>query len=145
MSRQPETDIDWAPGNSTLVALLAVAAAGALIASWGFLHARDAAQFTHPGAKAALQLWAALIGVWAGYGLADGVVMTRWSWQLPKTFQPRTPRISVFWWGLATALALAMVSWLYLGLPVVTAAGRPVHLFAGCPARGHKGQPACRS
>jgi hypothetical protein len=126
-----DTYIDRAPGNWTLVALLAVATAGALIGNSIILHARDAAQFTHPDTETALQLWAALIGIWSGYGLAAGVIMTVWSWQLLKTFQPRVPRMSAFRWALATVLVLLIVSVLDAGLPAVTVAGRPVHLFVG--------------
>jgi hypothetical protein len=126
-----EIYIDRTPGNWTLVSLLAVAAAGALIGHSIALQPRDAAQFTHPDTKAALQLWAALIGIWSGYGLAAGVIMTRWSWQLLRTFQPRVPRMSALRWALATVLVLLMVSWLDAWLPGATVAGRNVHLFFG--------------
>jgi hypothetical protein len=124
------TYIDRAPGNWALVALLAVAAGGALIGQWVILQAPDATRFTADNIKAALQLWAALIGILSGFGLAAGVIMTRWSWQLLKTFQPRVPRMSAFRWAVATVLVLLMVSWLDTGLPAVTVAGRHVHLFA---------------
>jgi hypothetical protein len=126
-----EMYIDRAPGNWALVALLAVAAAGALIGRLIILYAPDAAQFTHPDTKAALQLWAALIGFLCGYGLAAGAVMALWLWQLLKTFQPRVPRMSAFRWALATVLVLLIVTWLDAGLPAVTVAGKPVQLFVG--------------
>jgi len=123
--------IDRAPGNWTLVALLAVAAAGALIGRLIILKAPDARQFT-PDRKAAvqaLQLWAALIGILSGSGLAAGVLMARWSWQLLRTFQPRVPGMSAVRWALATVLVLLTVNWLDTGLPAGTVAGQHVHLF----------------
>jgi hypothetical protein len=124
-----EIHIDRAPGNWALVALLAVAAAGALIGRWVILQAPDAAQLTTPDKKAALQLWAALIEILSGFGLAAGAVMTLWSWQLVKIFQPRVPRMSAFRWAVATVLVLLIVFWLEAKFPAAMAAGTPVHLF----------------
>jgi hypothetical protein len=123
-----EIYIDRAPGSWALVALLSMATAGALIGRSIILHAPDAARFVQDN-KPALQLWAGLIGFLCGYGLAAGAVMTLWSWQLQKIFQPRVPRMSAFRWALAAALALLIVSWLDAGIPAGMVAGRPVHLF----------------
>jgi hypothetical protein len=125
-----EIYINRAPGSWALVALLAVATAGALIGRSIILHAPDAARVTL-NSRAALQLWAALIGFLCGYGLAAGVVMTLWSWQLLKTFQPRVPRMSAFRWFLATVLVLLTVYLLSAGIPAGMVAGRPVHPFSG--------------
>jgi hypothetical protein len=127
-----DVHIDRAPGNWALVALLAVAAAGALIGRSIILKAPDARLFT-PDDKAALQalqLWAALIGILSGSGLAAGVLMARWSWQLLRTFQPKVPRMSAARWALATALVLLTVNWLDAGLPAGTVPGQHFHLFA---------------
>jgi hypothetical protein len=123
-----ETHINRAPGNWALVALLALATAGALIGRSIILYAPDAARVPLNN-KAALQLWAALIGFLCGYGLAAGAVMTLWSWQLLKTFQPRVPRMSAFRWALATVLVLLTVYLLGAGIPAGMVAGRPVHSF----------------
>jgi len=66
-----ETYIDRTPGSWTLVALLSMATAGALAGRSIILHAPDAARFVQDN-KAALQLWAGLIGFLCGYGLAAG-------------------------------------------------------------------------
>jgi hypothetical protein len=126
-----DVHIDRAPGNWALVALLAVAALGALIGRWIILKAPDARQFTpdNKAAPQALQLWAALIGILSGSGLAAGVLMARWSWQLLRTFRPKVPRMSAARWALATALVLLTVNWLQAGLPAGTVPGQHVHLF----------------
>jgi hypothetical protein len=126
-----ETYLDRAPGNWALVALLAVAAAGTLIGYWAILWAPEARRLTADNVKAALRLWAELIGILSGFGLAAGVIMTLWSWQLLKTFQPRVPRMSAFRWALATVLVLLMVGWLDTLLPAALVGGKPVHLFHG--------------
>jgi hypothetical protein len=123
-----EIYIDRAPGNWTLVALLAMATAGALIGHSIILNASDAAQFVQDS-KAALKLWAGLIALLCGYGLAAGAVMTLWSWQVLKLFQPRIPRMSAFRWALAAALVLLIASWLETQIPAGMVAGRPVQLF----------------
>lgn len=125
------TYLDQAPGNWALVALLAVAAAGTLIGYWAILWAPEARRLTAGNVKAALRLWAELIGIFSGFGLAAGVIMTVWSWQLLKTFQPRVPRMSAFRWAVATVLVLLMAFWLDTRLPAALVGGKPVHLFTG--------------
>lgn len=128
-----ETYIDRAPGNWALVALLAVAAAGTLIGYWAIWRAPEATRLiaNNIKIKPALQLWAVLIGILSGFGLAAGVIMTLWSWQLLKTFQPGVPRMSAFRWAVATVLVLLMVFWLDTRLPAAMVGGKPVHLFHG--------------
>jgi hypothetical protein len=126
-----ETYLDRAPGNWALVALLAVAAAGTLIGYWAILWAPEARRLTAGNVNVALRLWAELIGVLSGFGLAAGVIMTLWSWQLLKTFQPRVPRMSAFRWAVATVLVLLMAFWLDTRLPAAMVGGKPVHLFSG--------------
>lgn len=126
-----ETYLDRAPGNWALVGLLAVAAAGTLIGYWAILWAPEARRLTAGDAEVALRLWAELIGVLSGFGLAAGVIMTLWSWQLLKTFQPRVPRMSAVRWAVATVLVLLMAFWLDTRLPAAMVDGKPVHLFSG--------------
>lgn len=126
-----ETYLDRAPGNWALVGLLAVAAAGTLIGYWAILWAPEARRFTAGNVEVALRLWAELIGVLSGFGLAAGVIMTLWSWQLLKTFQPRVPLMSALRWAVATVLVLLMAFWLDTRLPAAMVDGKPVHLFSG--------------
>jgi hypothetical protein len=103
-----ETYLYQAPGNWALVAPLAVAAAGTLIGYWAILWAPEARRLTADNVKVALRLWTELIGILSGFGLAAGVIMTLWSWQLLKAFQPRVPRRTAFRWAVATVLVLLM-------------------------------------
>jgi hypothetical protein len=125
------TYLDRAPGNWALVVLLAVAAAGTLIGYWVIWRAPEATRLTADNVKVALRLWAVFIGILSGFGLAAGVIMTVWSWQLLKTFQPRVPRMSAFRWAVATVLVLLLVFWLDTRLPAAVVGGQPVHLFHG--------------
>lgn len=117
---------DDSPGTWALVILLAVATLGALLGNLLILHAPDAARFTSAN-KAALELWAGLIGLLCGYGLAAMVVMTRWSWQLLKTFRPGTPWLSAAGWLLAACLTLVVIAQLTARIPAGSVNGRPVH------------------
>ncbi len=126
-----EAQVDGAPNSWTLVALLLVAALGAWIGHSLILRAPDAARFTQDS-KAALGLWAVLIGGFCGSSLAAGVVMTRWSWQVFKIFKPRAPRWGAVRWALATGLiqvTVLLALWT-AGTPVTTVSGRPLHLFS---------------
>jgi len=119
---------DESPGSWALVILLVVATLGALLGRSLILSAPDAARFT-PANRAALGLWAGLIGVLCGYGLAAFVVMTRWSWQVLKIFRPRIPLWSAARWLLAIFFTLIAV-WLVTGtIPAGSVNGRPVHPF----------------
>jgi len=110
--------------------LLLLAAAGAVAGRMVIVDAHDAARFP-PDSEGALQLWAALIGILCGYGLAAGVVMIGWSWQLLKTFRPSFPRMSLVRWLLAAALVIVIVTTLERGLPAGIVNGKQVHLFEG--------------
>jgi hypothetical protein len=123
-----EVHVDEAPGSWSLVALLLVAALGAWIGYSLIRHAPDAARFTQDK-RVALELWAGLIGGLCGYGLAAGVVMTRWLWQVLKIFKPAAPRRSAVGWALATGLILVTTGQAPAGIPAGTVDGRPVHLF----------------
>ena len=120
---------DESPGSWALVILLAAATLGALLGRSLILGAPDAARFTMAH-KAALELWAGLIGLLCGYGLAAFVVMTRWSWQLLRTFGPKIPWKSAARWFLATCLTIVMVALVAAGIPAGTVNGRPVHPFS---------------
>jgi hypothetical protein len=109
--------------------LLAVAAAGTRIGYWVIWGAPEATRLTAGNVKVALRLWAVLIGILSGFGLAAGVIMTVWSWQLLKTFQPGVPRMSAFRWAVATVLVLLLVFWLDTQLPAALVGGNPVDLF----------------
>ena len=68
----------------------------------------DQARFTSAN-KGALDLWAGLFGLLCGYGLAAMVVMTRWSWRLLKTFEPRIPWLRAGGWILAGLLTIVVI------------------------------------
>jgi hypothetical protein len=125
-----ETRADEAPNSWALVMLLLVAAIGVWIGHSLILDAPEAAGFKGDKA-AALALWAGLIGGFCGYGLAAGVVMTRWSWQVLKIFKPRAPLWSAVRWALATGLIQVTVWLATSGTPVATVRGQRVHLFSG--------------
>lgn len=116
-------------GSWALVILLTVATLGALLGRDLILWAPDAAKFTSAN-KAALQLWAGLIGLLCGYGLAAVLVITRWSWQLLRTFKPRFPWKSAGWWFLATGLTILIIPLLMESIPAGSMNGRPVHPFS---------------
>jgi hypothetical protein len=123
-----EVHADEPPGSRALVILLAVAALGAWLGRSLILGAPDAALFT-PANRAALDLWAGLIGVLCGYGLAVLVVMTRWLWQVLRTFRPRRPWWSVVRWLPATFLTIGTVALVTAYIPAGSVNGRPVHPF----------------
>jgi hypothetical protein len=124
----PEFRADESPGSWALVVLLIVATLGALVGRLLILGAPDAARFT-PANRATLDLWAGLIGVLCGYGLAAFVVTTRWSWQVLKIFRPGIPWRSAGGWFLASCFTLGAI-WLVTGfIPAGIVNGRPVHLF----------------
>ena len=138
-----ETYLDQAPGNWALVALLAVAAAGTLIGYWAILWAPEARRLTAGNVNVALRLWAELIGIFSGFGLAAGVIMTLWSWQLLKTFQPRVPRMSAFRWAVATVLVLAMAFGLDTRLPAAMVGGQPC--VVGVVVQADPAHRSCRA
>lgn len=125
-----EVKSDELPGAWALVILLAVATLGVWLGRSLVLAAPDAARFTRAN-HAALELWAGLIGLLCGYGLAAFVVMIRWSWQVLKIFRPAIRRLSIVRWLLVTCLTL-ITTWLAnTDIPAGSVNGRPVHLFAG--------------
>lgn len=125
---RPEVQADESPGTWALVILLAVATLGAWLGRSLILSAPDAARFT-PANKGTLELWAGLIGVLCGYGLAALVVMTRWAWQVLKIFRPRIP------WGQRRQMASGHLPYLHHSragdcrIPAGIVNGRPAHLF----------------
>ena len=125
----PEFQADKSPGTWALVILLAVATLGVWLGRSLVLNAPDATRFT-PANKGTLELWAALVGVVCGYGLAALVVMTRWAWQVLKVFRPRIPPGSVVRWLLAILLTFSAVALVIHGIPAGTVNGQPVHLFS---------------
>jgi len=128
--------VDESPSSRALVFLLVLATLGAVLGRFLILGARDAALFTLTN-KAALELWAALIGLVCGYGLAAFVVMTRWSWQVLRIFSPKFPWKSNAdtWkraggWFRATCLTIFMVGVVSVSIPAGTVNGRPVSPFS---------------
>jgi hypothetical protein len=91
-------------------------------------NAPDAARFT-PANKAALELWAILIGAMCGYGLAAVVVMIGLLDQVRRIFRPKIPWASAGRWILASLLTIALVWLVTSRIPAGTVNGRPVHLF----------------
>jgi hypothetical protein len=117
------------PGAWELVILLAVAALGALLGTLLILLAPDHALFTSAN-KGALDLWAGLFGLLCGYGLAATVVMTHWSWQLLKTFDPRIAWRSACGWILTGLLTIVVIFQLTYRIPAGSVNGQPVHPFS---------------
>lgn len=116
---------------------------GALLGHFLILSAPDAAQFTR-ASRAALELWAGLIGVLCGYSLAAFVVMTRWLWQLLKISRPQTSLrglLAIFRERaallgavrglLAVFLTIFAVFLVTATIPAGSVNGRPVHPFSG--------------
>ena len=105
-----------------------MATLGALLGRYLILWAPDAARFTSAN-RTALELWAGLFGLLCGYGLAAMVVMTRWSWQVLKTYRP-IPWPSAVGWLLAACLTLFVIAQLTASIPAGSVNGRPVHPFS---------------
>lgn len=116
---------DESPGSWALVILLMVATLGTLLGRALILRAPDAAGFT-PANKAALELWAGLVGGLCGYGLAAWVVMTRWLRHWLKIFTPGIPGSSAVGWLLAAFLTFVIVVVATSDIPAGTVNGRPV-------------------
>ena len=58
------------------------------------------------------------------------VVMTRWSWRLLKTFEPRIPWLRAGGWILAGLLTIVVIFQLTYRIPAGSVNGRPVHPFS---------------